>query len=306
MDMSLQARAFFHECQVAVLLLAACALAVAQQPTSAQPTSAQPTLDDVKARIASYPPDLQVFSLYRFWLNSQPREVQRSFEGKTLPSAAFDPYRDFLRAQGDGPAEVERKVKLVQTRQEDLEIAMWDQILTSNSTRLNRDPNDFLVEVAKTRKVGRALDVGMGQGRNAIWLARQGWQTTGFDPAARAVEAARKAATEAGPKLTTVVAKDSEFDMGVAKWELILLSYVDIRHLAKRVVEALAPGGIVIVEYFHQDSEGTSGGFADNELLTLFPGLRVLRYEDSPGIADFGKTRDRLVRLAAEKREIRP
>ena len=98
------------------------------------------------------------------------------------------------------------------------------------------------------------------------------------------------------------MAKDSAFDFGDAKWDLILLSYVDMRHLASRVLKALAPGGIVIAEYFHQDSQGVSGGFADNEMMTLFAGLRVLRYEDTEGVADFGKTRDRLVRVAAEKR----
>jgi hypothetical protein len=75
-----------------------------------------------------------------------------------------------------------------------------------------------------------------------------------------------------------------------------------MRHLAARVVKALAPGGIVVAEYFHQDSAGVSGGFADNELASLFAGLRVVRYEDTEGISDFGKTKDRLVRLAAEKR----
>jgi 2-polyprenyl-3-methyl-5-hydroxy-6-metoxy-1,4-benzoquinol methylase len=142
----------------------------------------------------------------------------------------------------------------------------------------------------------------MGQGRNAIWLAQQGWETTGFDPAARAVEVARRNAEKLGLNLKVATTKDSEFDFGEAKWDLILLSYVDMRHLAARVVKGLAPGGIVIAEYFHQDSQGVAGGFGDNELMMLFQGLRVARYEDAEGIADFGKTRDRLVRLAAEKR----
>jgi len=42
--------------------------------------------------------------------------------------------------------------------------------------------------------------------------------------------------------------------MGAAKWDLILLSYVEIRNNAERVIRALAPGGIVVAEYFHHDS----------------------------------------------------
>src|SRR2546426_936208 len=60
----------------------------------------------------------------------------------------------------------------------------------------SRKPNAFLVEMARQRKPGRALDVGMGQGRNSIFLAQQGWDVTGFDPADVGV---RQAKAEADP-----------------------------------------------------------------------------------------------------------
>jgi len=99
-----------------------------------------------------------------------------------------------------------------------------------------------------------------------------------------------------------VIAKASDFDMGSAKWDLILLSYVEIRDKAEKVIGALAPGGIVVAEYFHQDSGNAPGGFGDNELIRLFESLRVIRYEDTEAVADFGMQRTRLVRLCAEKR----
>ena len=89
--------------------------------------------------------------------------------------------------------------------------------------------------------------------------------------------------------------------MGAAKWDLILLSYVEIRNNAERVIRALAPGGIVVAEYFHHDSGNAPGGFADNELLRLFESLRVLRHEDTEAVADFGMNNTHLVRLCAEK-----
>jgi len=285
----------FRAALIAALLLAVRTVMLGQP-------AAQPTIESVKARVASYPPDLRVYALFRFWLTSQPPAVQKQFDDPVSAAGAFDLYRQSLLAEGESGAEAERKVRLIQSKREDLEIQLWNQILTSDSPRLNREPNALLVEVAKNRKPGRALDVGMGQGRNAIWLAQQGWDTTGFDPAEQAVAVARRSAEQRGLTLRTVVAKDSAFDFGESKWDLILLSYVDMRHLAARVVKTLAPGGIVVAEYFHQDSAGVSGGFADKELASLFTGLRVLRYEDTEGISDFGKTKDRLVRLAAEKR----
>ena len=114
-----------------------------------------------------------------------------------------------------------------------------------------------------------------------VWLAQQGWDTTGYDPAEKAVALARETADKLNVKINTVIAKDRDFDMGVAKWDLILLSYVEIRGNAEKVMRALAPGGIVVAEYFHEDNKSGPSGFADNELLKIFGKLRVLRYEDT-------------------------
>ncbi len=48
------------------------------------------------------------------------------------------------------------------------------------------------------RNPGRALDIGMGQGRNAVYLATQGWDVTGFDPSSEGVRIARSNAEKAG------------------------------------------------------------------------------------------------------------
>jgi len=269
------------------------------QPVASRP---QPTIDDFKKLISSFPPDDQVYELWRFWLVGQPSDVQRLYEKEETKSKGLDLYRGELRTQGDSAAEIERKIHIIDKDGERWEIERWNRTLTSNSPRINWKPNVFLVEMVKDRKPGRALDVGMGQGRNALWLAQQGWDTTGYDPAERAVALARENAAHAGVKLNTVIATDSQFDMGLAKWDLILLSYVEIRENANKVIRALAPGGLVVAEYFHSDNGGAPGGFADNELLRLFEGLRVIRYEDTEAVADFGMNKTRIVRLCAEKR----
>src|SRR5438445_3611367 len=77
-----------------------------------------------------------------------------------------------------------------------------------------RKPNAFLVEMTRQRKPGRALDVGMGQGRNSIYLAQQGWDVTGFDPADEGVRQAREEAKRVGVKLRAEVTTFQEFDFG--------------------------------------------------------------------------------------------
>lgn len=282
------------------LLIALCVCVQAPSPAAAQ--QQRPTLEQMKKVVASYPPDDQVYELWRFWLVNQPPDVQRLFEEEATKPKGLGLYGSELRTQGDSPAEVERKIRIIDKDGERWEIERWNRILTSNSPRINWKPNAFLVDMVRGRKPGRALDVGMGQGRNALWLAGQGWETTGYDPAERAVAAAMEAATKAGLKLSTVIATDKQFDMGTAKWDLILLSYVGIRENVDKVIRALAPGGIVVAEYFHQDKANAPGGLSDNELPRLFDSLRILRYEDTEAVADFSMEKSRIVRICAEKR----
>jgi SAM-dependent methyltransferase len=155
-------------------------------------------------------------------------------------------------------------------------------------------------------KPGRALDVGMGQGRNTIYLAQQGWDSVGFDPAERAVAAAQAQARALGVRMTTHVARAEDFDWGDAQWDLIVLSYVGGREYVSQVLRALRPGGMLILEGFHRDATKTRpiGGavvFDTNELLQLFAPLRVVRYEDTNAVGDFGLAETRVVRLAAVK-----
>ena len=97
----------------------------------------------------------------------------------------------------------------------------------------------------------------------------------------------------------------SSADFGENRWDLIVLSYVTVRDIADRVVRALKPGGIVVVEAFHDVTrERPVGGgvvFDSNELLNLFGKLRVLRYEDADATSDFGGAGSRAARLCAMK-----
>jgi SAM-dependent methyltransferase len=171
----------------------------------------------------------------------------------------------------------------------------------------NHAPNAFLVEFAKTLKPGRALDVGMGQGRNAIYLAQQGWQVTGFDLSDAGVKLAREQAGKLQVRVTAVVADAAAYDFGEAQWDLIVFSYVPLGDLAERVKWGLKPGGIVLVENFHRDTAKVrllDGGFGDNELLQAFHGFRILHYEDVLTQQDWGVQlidANRILRLAAQR-----
>ncbi len=182
---------------------------------------------------------------------------------------------------------------------------VYNILYSSGSDVFTREPNALLVEAVRNRKPGRALDVGMGQGRNALFLARNGWDVTGFDSADEGIRQAKSEAARLAVRLTAEVSTFEAFDFGTEKWDLIVLTYEPTKAIAPRVAQALRPGGIVVVEDRHLDTRQVwpTGTFGNNELLSLFSGLRVIKYEDVWARPDWSvkKLEERLVRLVAEK-----
>lgn len=270
---------------IAVLILSSPALIAQQAP----------------AAPAATPEQVRIYETFRSWLTRQPADIQQASD-----SVVFDRYAAELRRQGQPAQEAAATIEALRTIGDRAEVERWNRILTAPKPVFNTSPNAFLVEMTRGVKPGRALDVGMGQGRNTIHLAQQGWQAVGFDPAEKAVAAAQDQARKLGVTITTHVARAEDFDWGDAQWDAIVLSYVGARGYVAQVVRALRPGGMLILEGFHRDATKTRqiGGavvFDTNELLTLFGALRVIRYEDTIAAGDFGAGETRVVRLAAVK-----
>jgi SAM-dependent methyltransferase len=250
---------------------------------------------------APTPEELRTYATFRAWTTKQPVELQQASD-----DVLFERYAAELRSQGKPDKEIASTIETLKKLGDRAEVEFWNRVLTSAEPRFNTAPNSFLVEMTKGVNPGRALDVGMGQGRNTIYLAQQGWDSVGFDPAERAVAAAQEQASKLGVKITTHIARAEDFDWGDAAWDLIVLSYVGGREYVDKVLRALRPGGMVVVEGFHRDATKTRsiGGavvFDTNELLRLFAGLRIVRYEDTNAVGDFGMSDTRVVRLAAVK-----
>lgn len=244
--------------------------------------------------------DQQIFDKFVSWVRKLPPEAHQH------PDRVEADYRTLLASEGLSAAEIERHFRVIDEFERKSEVDTWNRILTAPVPSFNTKPNAFLVEMTRSLTPGRALDVGMGQGRNALYLAQHGWAVTGFDPADKAVAAARADAQRLGVTLDARVLRDDQFDFGKEQWDLIVFSYVGVRGVVARVYDSLKPGGMVVVEAFHRDATkteriGDEVAFDTNELLRLFERCRVIRYEDTEDVGDFGQKRLRLVRLFAQK-----
>ena len=182
----------------------------------------------------------------------------------------------------------------------------WNKEFERGTPTLRAAPSKLLIEVAQGRKPGANLDLGMGQGRNAIYLAGQGWDVTGVDISDVAVEQAKKNAAARGVKMQVVLADLDTFEFGTERWDLITSFYMHGWHqnsktdVPTRIYNALRPGGLLVMEAFRRPLNGS--GFRTDELAKAFGRLRILRNEDVVDEPDWSKGEKKdLVRFVAEK-----
>lgn len=187
---------------------------------------------------------------------------------------------------------------------------VWNELYAQREGR-EYQFNKFLAETVKGKQPGKALDIGMGQGRNALFLAALGWEVTGFDISEVAVRQARETAQKRGLKLEASVGDVDKFDYGKQRWDLVVGMYMHqyVTRNAKKIVDSLKPGGILVIEAIHRDInrdnlQGERYGHHSNELPKVFGRLRVLYYEDTVAPADWEKSGGKpvpIVRLIAVK-----
>ena len=294
-----------HSTGIRVVGIFLAGLLLAVQPGNSQ--AARSRMES-EQQIASLPEEQRTFERFRLWWTALP-ESERGGRGEAAQlqqDAVLGKYAEWLKDGGFAPSDVGRQLALLRKRGGAGDAEFWNQYLVKNRQQwLNSAPNGFLVEIVKGRKPGKALDVAMGEGRNTIWLAQQGWDVTGFDPADQAVAVARGRAQHFGLAIRTEITTMEQFDFGENRWDLIVLSYAGCSQIAAQVEKALRPGGILVEEAFHTDALKTMriGGSLckPGELPNAFQGLRVLRYEEPVAKPDFAPRPARVVRFAAEK-----
>jgi SAM-dependent methyltransferase len=207
-------------------------------------------------------------------------------------------YRSDLLKSGLSADQADRLVRLALAHDEG---TYYDKVY-EGVPEFQTEPNRLLVEAVASRTPGKALDVGMGQGRNAVFLARQGWKVTGFDVSAAGLAKATSAAAAQGLAIGAVLASDEEFPFGRAQWDLIAVLYAIEKRSVFRVKDALKPGGLVVVEGARRHAGGGDWEFESNELLRIFDGFTILKYEELVGAYDWAPGKPvPMVRLVAEK-----
>jgi tellurite methyltransferase len=168
--------------------------------------------------------------------------------------------------------------------------AQWDQRYARPTFIYGKSPAEFLAENYHYIPFeANVLDMGMGEGRNAVFLAQKGYKVTGIDISSVAVKKAHLLAQEFGVKFKGIVASLKDHRIPPNSFDAIICFYYVERSLIEKIKTWLRPGGILIFEghTVREKSNQREGSTTDDdfylkeqELLRLFPGMRVLKYEE--------------------------
>ncbi len=161
----------------------------------------------------------------------------------------------------------------------------WDAKYAKEEYIFGKEPIAFLKEHVSLLPKGKALDIAMGEGRNGVYLAAQGFQVTGLDISEKGLAKARLLAQEQQVSIETRVVDLEQVQLEPNAYEVVLCLYYLQRDLVPQIKKALKSGGMVVMETYNLDHLKYNPKFRQdyllqpNELLDLFKDFTVLRYQ---------------------------
>ena len=163
---------------------------------------------------------------------------------------------------------------------------MWNERYSETEYIFGTEPNDFLKEnFQKIPAGGKVLCLAEGEGRNAVFLAEQGYQVTAMDMSEVGLNKALKLAKDRGVEISTQVADLTDYDFGAGEWDSIVSIWAHLPETVRQrvhahIVPALKPNGVFILEaYTEQQLTMDAVGGPPATQKECFGSLAVLRNE---------------------------
>ena len=180
----------------------------------------------------------------------------------------------------------------------------WDQNYSAvEGYKYGEAPNAFLrEEAARLDSPSCILVPGDGEGRNGVWLAEQGHSVQSIDSSAVGLARARDLAQRRGVAIDTVQADLASWQPEPASADAVVMIYLHLPPALRpavhaKLVQALKPGGLLLLEAFHPKQLGySSGGPKDEAMLytldmlraDLADGMEEVMAEEGPATLDEG------------------
>jgi 2-polyprenyl-3-methyl-5-hydroxy-6-metoxy-1,4-benzoquinol methylase len=156
----------------------------------------------------------------------------------------------------------------------------WNERYAGEELAYGEAANEFLVsQAARLPSVGRALDIGAGEGRNALYLASRGLDVLAVDQSDVGMQKARRLARERGLALRTQAVDLNQFDAEPNSFDVVSSIFVHLpaelrAAVHRRVAAWLKPGGALVLEAYAPDQIGRgTGGPRNPSLLASLPAI---------------------------------
>jgi SAM-dependent methyltransferase len=175
----------------------------------------------------------------------------------------------------------------------------WDERFASGSYPDDPDPSPVLQRYVDTFPEGRALDIATGTGRNALFLAGQGYEVDALDQSVEGLRIARETAAERGvaDRFNPVQADVPSYEFPGAEYAVVTISFYRALDRLPDIKAALVDGGVLFVQHHLRSTDayerGPSGDryrFASNELLHATLDLTVLHYSETTEVREDGRS----------------
>jgi SAM-dependent methyltransferase len=158
----------------------------------------------------------------------------------------------------------------------------WDDHY-SNAAKLDFDPAPLLVEVAEMLPPGHALDLACGPGRNALYLARLGWQVTAVDSSPAAIGLLTERAAGLAIHAHIADLEQHQFAITPEAYNLICDFFYLQRDLFPSIRDGVRPGGMFAgAIHLFDESRPSVFSMRPGELRREFHGWKILFYSESP------------------------
>ena len=141
----------------------------------------------------------------------------------------------------------------------------WDRRYAQTERFFTGGPNPLIAELLGALPPGRGLDLAAGEGRHALWLARRGWHITAVDFSSIGIARGRRWAQEEGLEVDWVIDDVYRYAAPPASFDVVLIAYFHPEpphreRVFAAAVQALVPGGHLLVAGRHLDDIGRDGG----------------------------------------------
>jgi hypothetical protein len=143
--------------------------------------------------------------------------------------------------------------------------SFWDDRYATSQFVYGQGPNHFFASSLSQLKPGRLLLPGEGEGRNAVYAAREGWKVDAFDQSRVGREKAMAFASTMGVQIQYRACSLDEFPFQPNQYHLVGLTFFhapgpERTYLHEQVCKTLLPGGSLIMEAFHKEQLGRNTG----------------------------------------------